>query len=107
MRYAYVRILYIEIIRKIPDLEFRNSYVSRYSIDSSVGQALVSSAYSACRALIESDFESNFRMARGAPDSKAVRGKSMAFRLGPASACFGGQNLCASSRSALDLILRS
>jgi len=45
----------------------RNFHVPGYAIDSTVGYRVVPSVHSASRALIESDFESNFRVARGSP----------------------------------------
>ena len=49
----------------------RNFYVAGYATDSAVGYRVVPSVHSASRALIESDFESNFRVARGAPPQQS------------------------------------
>jgi hypothetical protein len=55
----------------------RNFYVLSYAIDSTVGYALVLPAYSACLALIESDFESNFSLRRATPvELRPVRVRS-------------------------------
>ena len=83
----------------------RNFHVLGYAIDSTVGYRVVPSAHSAWRALIESDFESNFRVARGAPHRKTTHQQVREVRPRAESFCMlcYSENLSASSRSALIL----
>ena len=81
----------------------RNFYVAGYAINSTVGYRVVPSVHSASRALIESDFESNFRVARRAAPNKAANSNSAEVDLvRKASACFGySESICLLSRSDL------
>jgi hypothetical protein len=69
-------------LAQLVERPIRNFHVSGYAIDSTVGYRVVPSVHSASRALIESDFESNFRVARGLSPSKPANSKSAEFDLG-------------------------
>ena len=68
-------------LAQLVERPIRNFHILCCAIDSTVGYRVVPTVHSASRALIESDFESNFRVARGLPTAKRPTSKSAEFDL--------------------------